>query len=239
MNSIFKASLLATVSAAAITLMAASPASAFDSVHWQWNANLDETIAKTVNVNVNLNPTGMVMVEDLQVQIGDVKANSTVKDISNNQPLTADQLGSGPQDLTFYYQNDGTQLQTADTTPGVSNGLVQEAYFDPNNPLISGKVDLTYDVSALSGASFDATTDLPSVISAATAVANNTSITSDSSVQLHEGQFAFGSGGGELDSVRSRGQHRQLQPDRCRRPGCPCPGRQPRLVECRGEVEGV
>jgi hypothetical protein len=192
-----KASLLAGVSAVAIGLMAASPASAFDTVNWNWNAQVNETITKTADIALNLAPSGMVMLEDLQVQIGDVQATSKVHDINNNQPLTADQLSSGPQDLTFYYQNDGTQYQTADTTPGVSNGDVQEAYFDPTQPAISGKVTLTYDVGALSGATFDATTELPSVVSAATAVANNTSITSDAAVQLHEGQFAFGSGSGD------------------------------------------
>ena len=41
-------------------------------------------------------------------------------------------------------------------------------------------------------ASFDATTELPEVVSAATAVANNQSLTSDVSMQLHDTQVVFG-----------------------------------------------
>ena len=43
-------------------------------------------------------------------------------------------------------------------------------------------------------------TELPEVVSAATAVANNTSITTDTMIELHEGQFAFNVEGGENGS---------------------------------------
>jgi len=188
MTSRFKISLLATVSAAAIGVMAATPASAFDQVNWTWNTTLTENIAKNVNVNINLTPTGMVMVEDLQVQIGDVKAISSVHDVSNNQPLPEDTFSGGPLDIQWHYGIGGTLLNDGFNSPEITAANVDET---DQSPDINGTVTATLDLSQLAVASFDALTELPSVVSAATAVANNTSISSDVSVQLHEGQFAF------------------------------------------------
>lgn len=204
MNTYFKTSLLASASAFALVAVSMSPAGAFDRVNWQWDAQIDETVTKTVNIDIDLAPSGMVMLEDLQVSIGDITATSTVSGIENNQPLSENQVGAGPQDILFYYQNDGTQFDTDDTTPGVSDALVEEAFFDPEQPDISGRVTLTFDIGELEGAEFDAVTELPEVVSAATAVANNTSITTDAAIQLHEGQFAFGDGG-EINGELSQG----------------------------------
>lgn len=206
MNTYFKTSLLASASAFALVAVSMSPASAFDRVNWQWDAQIDETVTKTVNIDIDLAPSGMVMLEDLQMSIGDITATSTVSGIDNNQPLSENQLGAGPQDILFYYENDGSQFDTDDTTPGVSDGQVEEAFFDPEQELISGRVTLTFDIGELEGAELDAVTELPEVVSAATAVANNTSITTDAAIQLHEGQFAFGDGGEINGDIGSGGE---------------------------------
>lgn len=194
MRSTFKASLLAGASAVAISLMAASPASAFDTVNWTWNANLDEQINKNVNININMTPTGMVMLEDLQVMIGDVKATSDVHSIYNNQPQQGGTVDLGTQDITFQYGIGGDLLDNGNQSPSVIAGHVDETDQEPN---INGTVTATLDLGQVdipASGSYDALTELPSVVSAATAVANNTNISTDSSVQLHEGQFAFGNG---------------------------------------------
>ena len=46
---------------------------------------------------------------------------------------------------------------------------------------------------------------MPSIVSAATAVANNTSITSDTSLELHEGQFAYNVGEGSTETLPGMG----------------------------------
>ena len=88
MSRLNKKSLLATASAAAICVMAIGPASAFDTVNWTWDATVTEIVDKNITITADLIPTGMVMIEDLQVFIGDVTAESTVTNIDNNQPLS-------------------------------------------------------------------------------------------------------------------------------------------------------
>ena len=186
MTRLNKKNLLATASAAAICMMAVAPASAFDRVNWTWTAKVNETVTKTIGINAALVPTGMVMIEDLQVYIGDVTADSTVTNIDNNQPAGSD-VAEGPFDLEFTYDVNGDQL---DATTGISDGFVNEGGNDDN--ITNGTVTLTFDPGEIGVApALDSLTELPAVISAATAVANNTSITSDVMVELHEGQFAF------------------------------------------------
>lgn len=191
MTSVLRNSLLASVSAAALTLMAVSPASAFDRVNWTWDAEILETVNKNVNIDINLEPTGMVMVEDLQVMIGDVTATSTVYGIENNQPSSGGTVDLGTLDVQFNYALGGGLLDDGTQSPEVVDGFVDETDQEPN---INGNVMVTLDLGEVEVPptdSYDALTELPEVISAATAVANNTSITSDASIQLHEGQFAF------------------------------------------------
>jgi hypothetical protein len=167
-------------------MMAVAPASAFDRVNWTWTANVIENVTKDITIVADLVPTGMVMIEDLQVYIGDVTADSTVTNIDNNQPAGSD-VAEGPFDLEFTYDINGNQL---DATTGISDGFVFEGGNGDN--ITNGTVTLTFDPGEIGVApALNSLTELPAVISAATAVANNTSITSDVMVELHEGQFAF------------------------------------------------
>ena len=187
----YKTGLLATVSAAAMCVMAAAPASAFDRVNWTWDAQVIETVTKTINIDADLVPTGMVMMEDLQVYIGDVSANSLVVGVANNQPQGGGLVDLGTRDISFDYGLGGGQIGAG--TGGVSNGFVDETD-GPVGSGINGTVTATVDLGEVEvppTESFDALTELPEVVSAATAVANNTSITSDVMVELHEGQFTF------------------------------------------------
>jgi hypothetical protein len=66
--------------------IANSPALAFDTVDWRWNAAIDETVLKSVNIDINIAPTGMIFLENHQLQIGDVTAVSRVAGVHNNKP---------------------------------------------------------------------------------------------------------------------------------------------------------
>lgn len=190
MSKLFKTGLLTTVSAAAFYVMASAPASAFDQVNWSWDASTLDTITKNIKVNMDLNPTGMVMVEDLQVFIGDSRANSTVHDVQNNQPVPANSYSGGPLSIQWHYGLDGVLLNDGFNSPVITAAHVNED--DGPNGSYNGTVTATLDLASLvPGLSFDARTELPSVVSAATAVANNASISSDVATQVHEGQFAF------------------------------------------------
>jgi phage tail protein X len=189
-----KATLLGSTAAIAIASSPIAPALAFDAVNWSWDAQVTETVTKTVDVNINLVPTGMVMVEDLQVHIGDITATSDVTGIDNNQPTEGSNggTGSGELELQFHYDNDGL-VEDNFQSPEITSATVTET----STSEFDGTVELTVDLSQVElpptqpSQTFDALIELPSINSEATAVANNTSIESAASIELHEGQFAF------------------------------------------------
>jgi hypothetical protein len=196
----FKTSLLAGTSAAVLGMMIAAPASAFDRVTWTWDSTVTDTIDRNVTINQELTPTGLVQVEDLQVHIGDVTAESIVTGITNNQPAGEGGLvDAGTMDIQFQYGLGGEGVEVLDNdfkSPEVLSATVDEGDEFPD---INGTVFATIDLGEIeieAEESYDALTELPSVVSTATAVANNTSITSDVAVSLHEGQFAFNTGEG-------------------------------------------
>lgn len=192
MNSYLKHSLLASVSAAVLTSVSLSSANAFDSVTWSWNATIEETITKTVDVDIDLAPSGMVMLEDLQVLIGDVTASSIVSGVENTQPSSGGLVDYGTQDFQFNYGLGGVSLEDEFKSPSVVSGTVVETDDEDNG--VNGTVTVTIDLGEVevpATDSYDALTELPSIVSQATAVANNTIIESENSLQLHEGQFSF------------------------------------------------
>jgi len=207
MSRFIKAGLLASASVFALASAPIAPAHAFDTVSWTWDAEVLETVTKNVNVTIDMAPTGMVMVEDLQVNIGDVTATSKVSGIQNNQPNDGGTVDAGTLDVQFHYGLGGpgegvVVIDDEFKSPEVLAATVDEGDEVPN---INGTVTATIDLGEVEVAptqSFDALTELPGIVSAATAVANNTSITSDTSLELHEGQFAFNtSGEGEPEFV--------------------------------------
>lgn len=196
MKTSLKSGLLASVSLAALSLIVAAPAHAFDEVDWRWDLNINQDINTDMNVVVNIDPTGLVLVESLQINAGDVNARSIVSGIYNNQPAGTGTVDLGTTDITFQYGIGGGMLLNGAQSPNVTAGNVDETDQMPNiNGTVTATVDLG-EVTVPPTASLNAETDLPSVISAATAVANNLSVESEVGVQLHVGQFAFGDGSG-------------------------------------------
>jgi hypothetical protein len=143
--------LAASLGVLAIGAMAASPAMAFDKVNWTWNNKVDQTTDIDVYIDVDVDSTGLVQVEKLQMFFGSVTAESRVSNIHNYQYDVASTYIADPR--TYCY--------------------CRTQYIE-----IEGN--------------YDALKDLPQVISTATAVGNNQSITSDVPVFLHDGQFLAG-----------------------------------------------
>jgi len=163
--------LAASLGVLAIGAMAASPAMAFDDVDWDWHKDVKETVDIDVDIDIDLESTGLVEIEKLQIFLGNVTASSTVHDINNIQ-----------------YDRD----------------QYVDLHYPVQAPALSGKYDRGYNFCYcypevdIDEAAFDAVYQLPSVVSAATAVGNNQSITSDVPVFLHDGQFVantWGNGG--------------------------------------------
>lgn len=196
-----KLGLLAGASALALS-MVAMPAVAFDEVNWTWDAVVTEVVTKTVDINIDLAPTGMVMLEDLQVSIGDVTAISTVTGVSNIQPTGGSAGGPQVIDLGTLSSTGVYDSNSGVVSDDITASVLEEATFlagvvNPNSPYgITMNFDLgTITVEAVAGEAglpLDALTELPEVVSVATAVGNNTTITADTAVQLHEAQWAVG-----------------------------------------------
>jgi hypothetical protein len=187
--------LLAGVAASALTF--GSSAFAFDNVDWNWNQNVNTNVNVNANVTTNIDPTGLVDLEKLQLMIGDVSATSTVDGIYNNQPTQAgngtvsfDVNWSGPYDpITGDFSSPPATL--GGDLSG-SSSAVTGAVNESGNAL-SFQADFTdIPVTVAGSQTFDALTELPQVASAATAVGNNQSITSDVGTQVHDAQVLFG-----------------------------------------------
>jgi hypothetical protein len=206
--------LLAGTSSIALGMLAlaSSPALAFEEVNWVWNATVDETVTKTVTIDIDIDPTGMVMLEDLQVQIGDVTATSVVTGIYNNQPGGGTAGGTQEVDLgslqldanyvlggAFDTEPPNEATATGDVVTGatVESGFVDETDIPAEgaNGTVTATIDLgtiMVEVEQMEADPLDAMTELPEIISAATAVGNNVSIDADTAVQLHEAQWTVG-----------------------------------------------
>ncbi|MFM9864665.1 MAG: hypothetical protein ACKVRO_13765 [Micropepsaceae bacterium] len=63
----------------------ATPAMAFDNVDWTWNKKITQNEYINVYIDLNVDTTGLVEVEKLQIFLGNVNAQSTVSGIYNLQ----------------------------------------------------------------------------------------------------------------------------------------------------------
>jgi hypothetical protein len=203
-----KMGLMVGVSTLALGMFAAAPATAFDDVDWTWTATVTEIVTKDVNIDIDIAPTGMVMLEDLQIQIGDVTATSTVFGIDNNQPAGEDGGGGdgtvlvdlGSLSFTGNYDPTSGDVTGTATAPDIPEEQFLTGTVNPDDPY---GITMNFDLGTLevevpddpgaAGEPLDALTELPEVISTATAVGNNTTIETDAAVQLHEAQVLVGS----------------------------------------------
>jgi hypothetical protein len=77
--------LAASLGVLAIGAMAASPAMAFDKVDWDWTKDVYEHVYIDVDIDVDVESTGLVEIEKLQIFLGNVKAESKIEHVYNDQ----------------------------------------------------------------------------------------------------------------------------------------------------------
>jgi hypothetical protein len=173
----------ALLGAASMSVMAGGSAMAFDKVDWDWNLDVRERVNINADVNVCVEPTGLVQVEKLQIFIGNVNASSTVHDIHNYQYNP----GYSSQNIPVLVFDGGDSHDKGPKGPSIyggKNGGKDHGGYDDKGPELK-----VIQVPVVYPNAFDARVDLPSVVSAATAVGNNQSITSDVPVYLNDGQI--------------------------------------------------
>lgn len=201
-----KSTLLASATVVVMGLGTMSnPAMAFDDVTWSWDKTVTENVLKDVNVLIDTSPSGMVELEKIQMQIGDVTASSTVSNITNNPP--GDDANPAPApgpstitiDLAAHYDSNlANNPVTGMTLNGPAGYSAANAM--GNNDENGEVLNLTFDLTDENPAPAPAPIaigerlgiDLPQVASAATAVGNNQDLSSSVSMELHDSQFLFG-----------------------------------------------
>ena len=182
-----------------------SEAKAFDSTDWVWTVNVDKNIVEDVNVDVDIAPTGMVTIENLQHNIGDVTSTATLNNFTNNPP------GIGEGDVVSI---DETITVTSNFNKpiGVGNSVGNSGGFaegDQNTPFevtyeggtmgeqangytVINDINFTGDIELSSIEGVNDAVDLPQVVNAATSVANNMSLDSSVALNVSNGQFNYG-----------------------------------------------
>jgi len=118
--------LAASLSVLAFGALAASPAQAFDEVHWTWTKDVTENVDIDVYIDVDVESTGLVEIEKLQIFFGSVKADSEIGHVTNNQPEAGDGGTTGLINETFQIiTSTDDENDPSDVLPGsdLSNGL--------------------------------------------------------------------------------------------------------------------
>lgn len=197
------------LASAAFVAFASNPAFAFEEVNWVWDSNVTDNINRDINVTIDTSPSGLVQIEKIQTQTGDVTATSAVTGINNNPPGIGEgglvQIDETMTVTTNYDKPIGIGESTTATGGLVSNdpegqltgellsGTLSEqqnAFTDIIDVQLTGEIALE-DIGGINDA-----VDLPKINSAATAVGNNQSIDSSVSVALHDEQILSGLEGG-------------------------------------------
>lgn len=180
-------------------------AKAFDSTDWVWTVNVDKDIVESVNVDVDIAPTGMATVENLQQNIGDVTSTATLNNFTNNPPALGED-GVVSIDETF------TVTSNFPSPVGVGNSVNNiggNVQGDGDSPLdlilesgtlseqenaftVINDVNVTGDIELSSIEGVNDAVDLPQVVNAATSVANNMSLDSTVALNVSNGQFNYG-----------------------------------------------
>lgn len=193
--------------ASAAVALVASNASAFDQLNWEWNKTVDETVIKDIFVFAEINPTGMTEIQKLQIQVGDVTANSNVSGITNNPPVSDGGSGVVTISERFFIETIEDEddpdldikpiggIEGDDPTNGITanflGGEIIEIDDAPDGIELTFEIEGDVPFEAGEIVPLDAVTELPTVESLATAVGNNQSIESAVSTQLHEAQILF------------------------------------------------
>ena len=200
---ISKTLFLASASVLVLGLGAPSTAQAFDNIEWNWNNDVNSSVDVDIDVTDTLDVSGLVQIEKIQMNIGDVTAISTVEGINNNPPGSAEGTVTAnfntEIDLTAEYDDNAANNPITDVVIN-SAGLTGSNGAGNVNNNGGNTVNMTFDLDGqvevdLSEVTFEGindAVDLPEVTSAATAVANNQSLSSTVSMNLNDAQYNFG-----------------------------------------------
>lgn len=183
----------ATVVAAGMSM---SGAQAFDKLDWDYYLDIWGKIKVDFKIHGNFDPKGLIMLEAMQTQIGDVKAVSIVHDITNVAPNGT--THKEPVDLGKVVFNGksgdvGTWKNEDNLVDKYGNPIENQSCKIAKNKnsctIDLGKAYVTIDMG---DGPLDALTELPNVLSTATAVGNNVAMEGPTFTQFHVSQTLKG-----------------------------------------------
>lgn len=197
--------LLASAAVLALGLAMPSSAQAFDSTDWVWTVNANKTIEENVNVNVDISPTGMATVENLQQNVGDVTSTATLSNFTNNPPnanegdvvsidetITVTSNFDKPIGVGESVGSTSGETNSSETSPFIATyegGTMGE---QANGYTVINDINFTGDLELSSLEGINDAADLPKVENAATSVANNMSLDGSVAMNISNGQFNYG-----------------------------------------------
>jgi len=82
--------LLGTVAAVALggsAMGMSSDAQALEKAYWNWDLYIDTNVYENIHIDVNWEPLGKIIDQVVQIQLGDVTADSHVTNVYNWKPL--------------------------------------------------------------------------------------------------------------------------------------------------------
>ncbi|MEO1871138.1 hypothetical protein R1T44_02660 [Cobetia amphilecti] len=173
-------------------VMMVSQAQAFDEVDWDWDGQVNTDVNIDVYIDPGItDPGGLVMIESLQKQVGDVSSTAIVSDISYG----AGEAGDPTIELVDSLSAKAKAKSSAEASAGFK-GLKAEADADA---MAKASADVDVYISYAGSTPNPDISKLEALENAATSVGNNISIDSDAMVNLHNEQTLSGSelyGGG-------------------------------------------
>ncbi|WP_152965312.1 hypothetical protein [Cobetia sp. UCD-24C] len=164
-------------------MMMASQAHAFGTVNWYWGG----VVTTDVNIDVDYDPGfqdpgGLVMVESLQTQVGDVSSTATVNNVTYGTTMLGD-----PEIEVVYPDSNNRRGGGHHGGGHHSNPDVEVIISYPNAEFSVAKLGELENVAA--------------------SIGNNASIEADAMINLHNAQVLTGTDIGDDDLISRRGHH--------------------------------
>lgn len=197
--------LLASAAVIALGLGLPSDAKAFDSTDWDWAVAVEKNIVESINVDVDIAPTGMATIENLQHNIGDVTSTATLNNFTNSptsigedgivsvdETITVTSNFDKPVGVGNSVPNTSGEANDSETSPFIATyegGTLSE---QANGYTVINDINFTGDIELSSIEGINDAIDLPQVVNAATSVANNMSLDSSVALNVSNGQFNYG-----------------------------------------------
>ncbi|GMG82459.1 hypothetical protein LNKW23_16720 [Paralimibaculum aggregatum] len=160
MKSHLKSALLASAA-----IMLAAQAQAFDTVDWNWDADVQTQVTQTIDVTAELDATGLGMVENEQVFIGSASASSDVTALTVTPSVPLNGLGT----------DDLARVESAGTAVGNNGSIESDVKTDVDSSQLTGGAEIVDPLTGL------VSVGAPAVIAATSTVSGITNAQVDSS----------------------------------------------------------